>query len=407
MLLERTGGRWPASSWVIWLLVVVAPAPWLSAGSSMGPHVLLLLMLGALMLWQGARAPAPGWTLAASAVLLLHFAFALFLTPCQDSFGKSVASEVVLIPLIWALGLLAASHDGRPVDATLRQVLVLVVVSVMIEKAYLVLASKSEYLRPSGIFSEPSHLALSMAPVLAALIVSGRRRNQRYGWLGTLILYALSASATLFVVVAICLLFVTLAKPSAQGRGRTVLRVLAVGTLSVVLVAVSPYRDAFVERILGLGDVSLSANMSSLIYLHGWESALGNFDATSGFGLGINRMGCFPRPETSATDILEFFDLGDSNYNDGSFTFSKLLSEFGVLAIVWQLAVLVFMFRAIRRMRAADPQQYTWHAFLLGGVVVMSLGAFIRGTGYFSGPFLLGLWAMFQLVRVRPHSAPA
>lgn len=407
MLIDRTGPRWPASSWVIWLLVVVAPAPWLSAGSSMGPHVLLLLLLGAFLLRQGVRLASVGWVLAASALLLMHFSAALFLTPCQDSFGKSVASQMVVIPLIGALGLLASAHDGRPIDATLRQVLWVVVGSVILEKAFLVFNGKSEFLRPSGLFSEPSHLALSMAPVLASLIVSAQRRNQLFGWLGTLLLYVLSASATLFVLVAICLLFVTLGKPSARGGARTLLRVLAVATLSILLVAVSPYRDAFVERVLGLGDVSLSANMSSLIYLHGWESALGNFDQTSGFGLGINRMGCFPRPVTSATEILEFFDLGDSNYNDGSFTFSKLLSEFGVLAVVWQLGVLVFMFRAIGKVRAADPQTYTWHAFLLGCVAVMSLGAFIRGTGYFSGPFLIGLWAMFQLAREKPANASA
>lgn len=391
--------RLPTSSLVIWLLVVVAPMPLLSAGSSMGPHVLLLLVLGALHLLSGRRVSNPGWLIAASMLLLLHFSAGLFLTPCEDSLGKSVASQAILLPLVWSMALLASDRDGKPVDRTLRAVLVLVVLSVLIEKIYLVATSASVFLRPSGIYGEPSHLALSIAPVLAALLASAGWKNKLYGGGGTLVLYALSASATLFVLVFICLLFVMMGKPAVRHGVKSLMRVMAVVLLSGLLVMASPYRDAFVERILGLGDVSLSANMSSLIYLHGWESALGNFDSSGGFGLGINRMGCEPRPVTSVTDILEFFDLGDSNYNDGSFTFSKILSEFGILGMLWQLGILVFLIGRVRRLRAQAGQDLTLNSFLLASVVVLSLGAFIRGTGYFSGPFLIGIWAMLMLSR--------
>ncbi|MFO0124112.1 MAG: hypothetical protein ACK520_16825, partial [Inhella sp.] len=172
-----------------------------------------------------------------------------------------------------------------------------IVLSVLLDKAYLLWTNASVFIRPSGIFEEPSHLALSCAPVLAALVVSEHGKDKAVGWISVAMLMGLAASATLFVLFAACAV-VALMLARRGGGVQRLLRGLGVAALVLLLVAVSPYRDDFLARIVGLGEVSAESNVSSLIYLNGLQSALANVEASQWFGLGLNRMGCEPRPVT-------------------------------------------------------------------------------------------------------------
>jgi hypothetical protein len=234
--------------------------------------------------------------------------------------------------------------------------------------------------------------------VLAALIASRSARERLIGWVCALLIFLLSGSATLFVMLAVCLA-VALAS-SRVGVGRLLMR-MGLATLALLsLIWLSPFRDAFVERIAGVVNFGADSNLSSVVYVHGWQLAELNFETTLGLGLGINRMGCQPRPVTAAGEILDYFDLGDGNYNDGSFTFSKALSEFGLLA----LALWVFMFarlwKALRRSQTGAGERFHQHrVYLISAALVAAFGSLVRGTGYFAGTFLLGVIALMMLAR--------
>lgn len=395
---------------VLWLLIVVAPLPLLGGDTSLGLHVLVLMALAPLLLLRTGGGRSTGWwPLGLSAALLLHTLWTLNVSPCSDMLGRSLASLGLLVGGLLALAQAAGAVESERVrpGASLMKIAVLVLLSVLAHKAWLLLSNASVLIRPSGIYEEPSHLALSCAPVLAVLVVSERSRERWVGWIATAGLMALAASATLFVLFAGCALVALLATAQRGATLKLVLRVVVVAGAAVVLVMASPFRDDFVDRVSGVGaEASAQSNISSLIYLNGAQTALSNFLNTDGLGLGLNRMGCEPRPVTDVTSILEAFELGDYNYNDGSFTAAKLFSELGVLGGLWLLIGLVAMLHLVRAARhEANLDRRQLLAFCAAALFVVTVGAFVRGTGYFSGPFMMGLFAFF-LSRRRARPTP-
>lgn len=381
---------------LLWILVVASTIP-IGQGSSAGPHVLALSLLA---IWSLASGGGPGrllWVwLGVFSVLFAHFFAAAWLTPCQDLLGKSVASQLMLVWVILACATLARSIRLVPLSGAIRAIVGFVTVSVVLEKAYLLKSGASDLIRPSGIYLEPSHLALALAPLLVALIMT--KRDRVFGWVCTSLIFALSGSATLFVVVFACL---ATAQVATNPRALTLIpRAVAGLTLIATLIWVSPFRDDFVARVQGVLTLDVDSNMSSVVYVAGWQMAAANLENTNWLGLGVNRMGCVPRPITDAGDILEFFELGDGNYNDGSFTMSKALSEFGALAVAFWLVLAWQLLKAIgRSRRCKGGEQHQLRMLLISALAVMVFGSLVRGTGYFASTFLLGLLATFMLTR--------
>lgn len=384
---------------VVCLMTVGAALPVGAVGSSAGVHVLGLLLLS---LWLLAGGRGPGRLLWAFvglvALLVLHSVVAAAVSPCRDLFAKSVLSLLMLCAVLFACAQVAATDSLERLGPTLVGVAVFVTGSVVVDKAYLVVTGASALIRPSGIFLEPSHLALAIAPVLAALIAAPSARQRLLGWGCALLTFLLSGSATLFVVLAVCLAAAMVSRRA--GAARLLLR-MGFGAVALVgLIWLSPFRDAFVERVAGVVNFGAESNLSSVVYVHGWQLAEANVESTSGLGLGVNRMGCEPRPVTAAGEILEFFDLGDGNYNDGSFTFSKALSEFGVLAIAVWLYMAGRLWAAIRRSQSSPGERFLqYRVYLISTALVAVFGSLVRGTGYFAGTFVLGLIGLMMLAR--------
>lgn len=396
------------SSWLLpALLWIFALGPYAAGegyGSSVGPHVLFILVLAGLEVSRGFST-GRNWRVVfgGCALLSLHFFGSLLSTPCNDLGGKSMGSFALFLALLWALAVLsqAIDLDNRRLANTLVGLTTFVVATVLIHHAFLMLSGRTAYERASGIFPEPSHLALALTPALVALGFSGRWHLVSLALGFIALLLVLSSSSTLIVLLLLALICVTLALGYVR-RVRTLLTRLVLPVAAVLaLVWVSPYREDALARVAGVQEADVGSNASSIIYVMGWEHALENLSVTGGYGLGFNRMGCEPRPVTETAPIIELMNLGDANYNDGSFTISKLLSELGWLgAGIWAVLCLVFLAFLKRLGQGVRPDRRLLVTLLVGMVAVLLLGSFIRGTGYFSGPFLAGLFSLFCLRRV-------
>jgi hypothetical protein len=235
-------------------------------------------------------------------------------------------------------------------------------------------------------FTEPSHLALVMAPVSLAACVFNR------GWkkaaiIATLLLTAFFLrSMSLFVgatiIGAVCL----------------PLRLLVPGAMIVIFLTQSVEIDYFSQRV----DFSVhNSNLSNLVYLQGWELLSDSLERSKGWGLGFQQLG-IGQYNSPISDIV--FRIVESNVNirDGSFTFSKISSEFGVFGIVIST---IFLFLAIRsalnlRRSSLGISETKGgitiaRAFLVAGLVEF----FIRGIGYFSATMLMIIAATIFLSR--------
>jgi hypothetical protein len=84
---------------------------------------------------------------------------------------------------------------------------------------------------------------------------------------------------------------------------------------------------------------------------------------------------------------------------------SKILSELGFVgAILWAVALFQLIRMVFVKRKGHLPQvSPDVQALLISGLVVITIGALIRGTNYLSGTFIFG---MFCLLYSLHHKAP-
>lgn len=392
-------GRWrPTPLHIVWI-GLLAPALTAGVSTSVGPQVALFVLLaGWLSIFDG-RATWQGLVLGFSvaALLLCHTVVAESLDTCRDLMLKSVASQVLLILVIASLCLLASAARSTPSQRGIARLVTVLVAAVVVEKIYLVATGARETIRPSGFFSEPSHFALTIAPLLIYLILDENPRWRRHGVVGAVLSLWLAASATLFLLLAVGLAVMWLAQ---HGRRLGLFKILQVMVLSVVFAGVayvSPFWSDFMDRVTSLGNQSTDANVSSVVYVMGWELAIENLHNSGGWGLGFNRMGCEPRPVTDGVEVLDLLGLEDGNYNDGSFLASKALSEMGYFAALLWLWCAWRAWRFRHLLHGQDGLQTEQTRLMLSLLLCGLVGLLLRGTGYFSGPVLLAAYGYFWL----------
>jgi hypothetical protein len=237
-------------------------------------------------------------------------------------------------------------------------------------------------------FSEPSHFALAFMYFLAPALVIHR------GWSRVLIAgtgFCLAVgleSLTLMLASMLGLLLVA--------RWRVVVVVL--GTL--VVAGAAGVGEYFLDRLPS----STTSNISTLVWLQGWETASRTLDRTGGIGVGFQQLG----PAVAAGDSSEriFELLGETkNDRDGGFLAAKVVTEFGALGVAALFAYGVYLVRSISRMRSqalggVGGQDYAY-VFRACAVVMFSVEVLVRGIGYFSPG------AFFALLAVLSGARPA
>lgn len=392
-------GAWRPTPSLIVSIGLLAPALTAGVSTSVGPQVALFLLFAG---WLWSAEPRATWQALvfgsiAGVLLLAHTAVGESLGTCQDLMFKSLASQILLVLVVAALCLLAVASRSHCAKRSVARLVTLFVAAVIVEKLYLLATGAKDTIRPSGFFSEPSHFALTIAPLLIFLILDNEPRWRRHGIVAAVISLWLAASATLFLLLALGLALMWLA---LHGRHLKFWKVVQVSVLSVVFAAVafvSPFWGDFLDRVTSLGNQSTEANVSSVVYVMGWELALENLENTSGWGLGFNRMGCEPRPVTDGVEVLELLGLDDGNYNDGSFLASKALSEMGYFAALLWFWAAWRAWRWRRLLHDPAPLASEQARLMLCLLICALVGLLLRGTGYFSGPVLLAAYAYFWL----------
>jgi hypothetical protein len=239
--------------------------------------------------------------------------------------------------------------------------------------------------KPVFPFTEPSHFALAFVPLLMY------RCTVSKGWYRLLFLLfgfvvALLLQNLTLIIGCILIAIVTLRHPA-------MLIFIALLALAGAQIDSSYY----VERLDLLGDTQ---NLSSLVYLQGWEMIGESLSNSHWWGLGFQQLGVHGTDVGAADSIQKLVDAS-LNQLDGSFTGAKIISEFGIFGIVLVLYWLLIAARsalAIRRgisMSAAEMFAYCT-------IVSSSLDLLVRGSGYFSTSMLFliaGFW--FQALRGR------
>ncbi len=242
--------------------------------------------------------------------------------------------------------------------------------------------------KPIFPYTEPSFFALAFVPVLIYLCVSAPLWL-RLIWLGAgLALALVLANLTLMVVV---LLAAIVSLP--------LLILVPVGLATVSFASLLDL-SYFTDRI---NFALTSNNLSTLVYIQGWQLLDESLRNTMGWGLGFQQLGIGYTnvPASIRLNQLVGFDL---NLTDGSFIFAKIGSEFGVFGILFSGFVIYlgtksfFRLRFVSRAAERMPAPLVLcHAILLGSMIEL----LVRGANYFTGSIVLFLSACFFLLRLR------
>ena len=212
------------------------------------------------------------------------------------------------------------------------------------------------------------------------------------GAVAILVLESLTLAVGLALILVVCL------------RGSLAIVALA---LVAVVAASTIHLDLayFTDRLDFSGG---SQNVSTLVWLQGWQLAGEALAATRQWGVGFQQLG-LQGTNTAISRLLYILVGADANLFDGGFGAAKIVGEFGLIGLGMVAAVTIAAARSLvvlRRMAkhpgAAPRPALFAHAVVAGFLIEL----FVRGAGYFTGSGLL-LLAAIQLRRSRPAAAPA
>jgi hypothetical protein len=337
-----------------------------------------------------------GWPLTAFvlivAFILLHAIVALRIQPSID-LDRMVQTLVPLAFLIvggGTMGILLAQSSDREVeraaDISFRFLCALIVMRLVGAEPDI-----GSLVKPMFPYVEVSHFVLAFSPILMFKAVRARS-SRKMVW----ILFGLALGAVLqSVSLLACVLLI-----AYNAR-----RFLVIACVGLVISALGlPFElDYFSSRL----DFSAeNRNLTTLVYIQGWEQILESLQWSLGWGLGFEELG-FRQTESLASALIRGVTGGmDSNLRDGSFVLVKLVSEFGVFAMFMIVAFLLIVRRCARELRGG--QLGAAATFIRCIIVSYVIDVFIRGPGYFSESSLLfvaAFSAWMLKLKAAPHPA--
>jgi hypothetical protein len=236
------------------------------------------------------------------------------------------------------------------------------------------------------LFTEPSHYAICLVPFLFyATYTSSKNRYVMLYILFGVSLALLLKSLTLLVgcsmIIFLCF-----------GR-RFLILILIFAALAVMSIVVD--LEYFTQR---LNFSSENENLSTLVFLSGWERAYLSFTDSYGFGVGFNQFGIVG-PQGKLQLVIENILHGPRlNVKDGGTLASKLIAETGWLGLT---LLIFYVFSSIKILKNLIFRrlQGSKDIFFCGVFLFFSIEVFVRGMGYFSILSFLFLSSMYWIHR--------
>ena len=319
-------------------------------------------------------------------VCCFHLISALFY-PDSDP-GRVIGSIMLLLVMSFMSVVFVTTLETLKAEAFHK--IVLVGSHFLIFLGYLVIALNVTSIRPSRnmiLFTEPSHYAICLVPFLFyAAYTSGKERYT--------ILYILSGVGIGLILKSLtllvgCLMIIVLCFGRRFFKLTFMIAAAAVAALFLDL-------DYFSQRLDMSSD---NENLSTLVFLSGWERAYLSFIGSYGFGLGFNQLGIVG-PQGELQPLIQSLTDGVSRLNvrDGGSTASKLIAETGWLG----LSLLIFyFFSSIKILKQLITRriQGSRDIFFCGMFLIFSIELFVRGMGYFSILSFLFLSSIYSIHR--------
>lgn len=384
------------------LLITAIPAPLLayfSLASSYTTGILftcLVFLAFSASKWHGSRAPLAGSLrpmALVSTLLISHLAICAFQGPID--WARGLGSLVILA--IFTAGALVIQKillevSEEDLERGLRWCLYWLGIVLLLGILGWLQPDKETWTKSLFPFSEPSHLALFLAPILVFNCVTATTSMRLVFLATTLLATSILQNVTL---AAVCLLTALLSLSPRY------LLLLIAAALPVLFAMDLEY---YLVRLDFSGD---SDNLSNLVFFQGWQLIAESWEKSHGLGLGFQQLGVFGT-DSEAADLIHLIMGEYLNLLDGGFNLSKFISEFGVFGMVLIAIFLRQVLGAAKLLRAAASAKYTnprAEIFAASCIYAYTIEIFLRGIGYFSVSGLLLTASLFIWMRRSRHAA--
>lgn len=236
--------------------------------------------------------------------------------------------------------------------------------------------------KTAGIFPEPSHLAVTLSPLLLHTVIY---RGTVYA---TMISFAFLLWALLYgSLVGMAVICVAI----LMGVKWNVWYII-----SIPLTAIISWKLVDIDYILPrLQIMSLEdGNISTWAFVRGWEDAFDHLQASNWFGVGFQQFGSVPSTGY-AHFLLHSNSLEHLNSLDGGSTAPKIIGEFGIIGVIVVILLMVASIRSLVILRTRRIKLGT--SIILASTATMPIELFLRGAGYFTPTFIISVMGVFLI----------
>lgn len=253
---------------------------------------------------------------------------------------------------------------------------------------------------PKAVFpySEESHFALSVGMIACVYTFIGDVRWSIFIMANVACLGFIYPNLTIIVFLALNVLAIMIRQ---RGYFFKALLLFAAPILSWFIFKVMLSIDYFETRL----DFDAANNLTTMVFLQGWQLAYLNFFETYGIGLGFQGLGSGPTVIGDLTQRITSLTYGGESINlsDGGFLAAKIIAEFGTVGVIGLICYLAFLFRGSLRLAfwysspSANPTTARY-ALMFAFLFAFFVEVFFRGLGYFSPGLFFALAAGVGLV---------
>ncbi|HUE91178.1 hypothetical protein [Pseudomonas sp.] len=327
------------------------------------------------------------------AFVLMGSAYGYFST----LFAKPLLTAVAILLPILACVLLSrrmASLSYESVENTFVLIFLLVLFLGWIEIVYGVkVYNYSSLKKPVFPFSEESHYALTIGPLACIAAI-----NKKFLF-KVFVLLSVFAQAAFFPNLTLLVFCLVLFFVFWGSRHIFLICAMAGGGIVAASFVFTVYSDSpTVEYFSSRLNISTeSTNLTTLVFLQGWDEAWRSLVNTNGLGLGFQMLGTNP-PGDIAERIFMLYGT-DFNRADGGFLASKVIAELGVIGLVITFFFIGFLLNYVFKAKTLfGCSEHRYILFLSTFIFAYLVEFFLRGYGYFSPGLMLTLTFFLVLV---------
>lgn len=246
-------------------------------------------------------------------------------------------------------------------------------------------------------FSEPSHFALALGLLAVTYSFVGKQKWNIIIWLNMLLLSFLYPSLTLLV-------FTMMMIPAFVLKSKSLIFKFTLFILFPLSLVAIGYLINHMEYFSSRLSFEDSKNLTTLVWLQGWQLAYLNFMNTNGIGLGFQMLGKSTTVYGNITYIMSSLLGGGGSLNteDGGFLAAKIIAEFGFVGVLLVFLYGFYLIKIVYRLRQLSKKysltELEKRKLLAYGIIFgLFVEMFLRGYGYFSPGVLMTFVAIFYL----------